>query len=55
MSADNYAKMSADSYAKDYIHSLYVQDAWQLADEFTLYVGARQDWWKMRGGEFELK
>lgn len=43
--------MSADSNAKDQIHSLYVQDAWQLNNEFTLYIGARQDWWKMRGGE----
>lgn len=43
--------MSADTTAKDQIRSFYVQDAWQLNDKFTAYIGARQDWWKMRGGE----
>ncbi|MGI2202882.1 TonB-dependent receptor [Shewanella oncorhynchi] len=43
--------MSADTTAKDQIRSFYIQDAWQLNNEFTVYIGARQDWWKMRGGE----
>lgn len=37
--------------ARDEMNSVFVQDAWFVTDRVTAYAGARQDWWKMRGGE----
>jgi len=37
--------------AEDRSMSLYVQDMWSVTDTLTAYVGARQDWWEMKGGQ----
>lgn len=44
------AFMGSKTVARDQMYSLYLQDAWSISDELTVYAGARQDWWKMRGG-----
>lgn len=43
--------MVSDASGKDQIHALYIQDAWLIHDSLTAYIGARQDWWKMKGGQ----
>lgn len=43
--------MSSDASGKDQIQSIYFQDAWFITDTLTSYIGARQDWWKMKGGQ----
>lgn len=40
----------SDVTGKDQMHSIYLQDAWFVSDTLTAYVGARQDWWKFKGG-----
>lgn len=41
----------SDVTGKDETRSIYLQDAWFVTDEFTAYLGARQDWWDFKGGE----
>lgn len=43
--------MASDATGRDQIHSVYIQDAWSLNSKLTAYIGARQDWWRMRGGQ----
>lgn len=35
---------------KDYSYSLFAQDEFEIIDNLTAYFGARQDWWKTKGG-----
>ncbi len=42
--------LGSKTTADEEMHSVYVQDAWFVTDSLTAYVGARQDWWKMKGG-----
>ncbi len=48
---DSKVFMVSDATGKDQIQSLYIQDAWSVTDSLTAYIGARQDWWKMKGGQ----
>jgi iron complex outermembrane receptor protein len=43
--------MGSKTTAEDEMRSLYLQDAWFINDSLTAYIGARQDWWEMKGGQ----
>ncbi len=43
--------MGSKTTAEDQMQSVYIQDAWFVTDSLTAYIGARQDWWKMKGGQ----
>jgi iron complex outermembrane receptor protein len=41
----------SDAHGKDQTYALFLQDAWFINDALTAYIGGRQTWWKMKGGE----
>ncbi|MGC8736998.1 MAG: TonB-dependent receptor plug domain-containing protein, partial [Dissulfurimicrobium sp.] len=47
---DEKGAISYQSKGKDRIFALFVQDEYIILDNLTLFIGARQDWWKTYDG-----
>jgi len=43
--------LGSATQAEDSSVSVYFQDAWSISESLTAYIGARQDWWEMKGGQ----
>lgn len=47
---DEKGAISYQSKGKDRIYAFFIQDEYIILDNLTLFVGARQDWWKTYNG-----
>jgi len=45
--------LGSQTRAEDQQYSIFLQDAWQITEQLTAYLGTRQDWWQMQGGSTE--
>jgi len=43
--------LSQGTEGKTQTHALFLQDEWDLTDMFSLYLGARYEWWKAFDGQ----
>lgn len=46
--------MNSSDQGKDANYALFLQDRYDMSDKFSLYLGARQDWWKGYDGKTVL-
>lgn len=49
--SDVRTSLDQGSVGKTQTHAVFVQDEWRLSEMFSLYLGARYEWWKAFDGE----
>ncbi|OIP98141.1 MAG: hypothetical protein AUK55_03510 [Syntrophobacteraceae bacterium CG2_30_61_12] len=43
---DTRTTLSLGSEGKTQTHALYVEDTWRITDQWSVYLGARNEWWR---------